>query len=42
MSNHPIVETYSRPACQYDEELNMHSCWGRASAEALRIALLIL
>jgi ubiquinone/menaquinone biosynthesis C-methylase UbiE len=34
MSN-PIVETYSRLACQYDDQLNMHSCWGRASAEAL-------
>jgi ubiquinone/menaquinone biosynthesis C-methylase UbiE len=34
MSN-PIVETYSRLAYQYDDEVNMHSCWGRAADEAL-------
>ena len=33
--SNPIVETYSRFARQYDDELNMLSCWGRASEEAL-------
>jgi ubiquinone/menaquinone biosynthesis C-methylase UbiE len=32
----PIVETYSRLAKQYDDELNMQSCWGRASEKALK------
>jgi len=31
----PIVETYSRLAQQYDDELNVHSCWGRATERAL-------
>ena len=31
----PIVETYSRLAQQYDDELNVHSCWGRAAERAL-------
>ncbi|MGA8233379.1 MAG: class I SAM-dependent methyltransferase [Candidatus Acidiferrales bacterium] len=31
----PIVETYSRLAQQYDDEFNMHSCWGRESDRAL-------
>jgi len=33
-SSNPVVDTYSRLAKQYDDELNMASCWGRASAEA--------
>ena len=33
--SNPIVETYSRLAKQYDDELNMLSCWGRASGKAL-------
>src|SRR5438128_1256766 len=31
----PIVETYSRLADRYDDELNVHSCWGRAAERAL-------
>jgi ubiquinone/menaquinone biosynthesis C-methylase UbiE len=31
----PIVETYSRLACEYDDDANFLSCWGRASARAL-------
>lgn len=31
----PIVETYSRLAQQYDDELNVSSCWGRAADRAL-------
>lgn len=30
----PIVETYSRLAQQYDDELNVRSCWGRAADRA--------
>jgi len=36
----PIVETYSRLADQYDEEVNVRSCWGRAAEEALNSILL--
>jgi ubiquinone/menaquinone biosynthesis C-methylase UbiE len=32
----PIVETYSRLADQYDDEVNVHSCWGRAAENALK------
>jgi ubiquinone/menaquinone biosynthesis C-methylase UbiE len=31
----PIVETYSRLAKTYDDDLNQHSCWGRAAEKAL-------
>ena len=31
----PIVETYSRLAEHYDDELNLHSCWGQAADKAL-------
>jgi ubiquinone/menaquinone biosynthesis C-methylase UbiE len=31
----PIVETYSRLAQQYDDDLNLHSCWGLAAEKAL-------
>ena len=31
----PIVETYSRLAEHYDDEPNLHSCWGQASDKAL-------
>jgi ubiquinone/menaquinone biosynthesis C-methylase UbiE len=31
----PIVETYSRLAEHYDDEPNLHSCWGRAANKAL-------
>ena len=31
----PIVETYSRLAHEYDEDLNVESCWGRAAQKAL-------
>jgi ubiquinone/menaquinone biosynthesis C-methylase UbiE len=31
----PIVATYSRLADRYDEESNVHSCWGRATQRAL-------
>jgi ubiquinone/menaquinone biosynthesis C-methylase UbiE len=27
----PVVETYSLLADKYDDELNLHSCWGRAT-----------
>jgi len=30
-----IVETYSRLAQEYDDDLNVHSCWGRAAEKAL-------
>lgn len=35
IASNPIVETYSRLALEYDDELNVHSCWGRAAEEAL-------
>jgi len=31
----PIVETYSRLAEHYDDEPNLHSCWGQATNKAL-------
>jgi ubiquinone/menaquinone biosynthesis C-methylase UbiE len=31
----PVVETYSRLASKYDDELNLRSCWGRAAEKAL-------
>jgi ubiquinone/menaquinone biosynthesis C-methylase UbiE len=31
----PIVETYSSLAQQYDDELNVNSCWGRGAEGAL-------
>ncbi len=31
----PIVETYSRLAEEYDGDLNVHSCWGKAADMAL-------
>jgi len=31
----PIVEAYSRLASQYDDDLNVRSCWGRAADRAL-------
>ncbi len=31
----PIVETYSRLAQKYDDDLNLQSCWGRAAERAL-------
>ncbi len=31
----PIVETYSRLAEHYDDEPNLHSCWGQAADKAL-------
>jgi ubiquinone/menaquinone biosynthesis C-methylase UbiE len=34
-TTNPIVETYSRLAEHYDDERNVHSCWGRASDKAL-------
>lgn len=33
---HVIVETYSRLASQYDDDLNIRSCWGKAADKALR------
>jgi ubiquinone/menaquinone biosynthesis C-methylase UbiE len=36
----PIVETYSQLADQYDDELNVQSCWGRAAEKALSSILL--
>lgn len=35
MVANPIVETYSRLAHEYDEDLNVQSCWGRAAQKAL-------
>ena len=37
----PIVEAYSRLAHQYDDELNIHSCWGRAADQALNAIHLV-
>jgi ubiquinone/menaquinone biosynthesis C-methylase UbiE len=34
-SANPIVETYSRLADHYDDEPNLHSCWGQAANKAL-------
>ena len=31
----PIIETYSRLAKTYDDDLNQQSCWGRAAEKAL-------
>ena len=31
----PIVETYSRLAEHYDDDPNLHSCWGQAADKAL-------
>ena len=31
----PIVETYSRLAKTYDDDLNQQSCWGLAAEKAL-------
>src|SRR5215470_16411024 len=36
MSN-PIVQAYSRLADQYDGDLNLSSCWGRAADRALAL-----
>ena len=36
MSN-PIVQTYSQLAHQYDDDLNIKSCWGRAADRALAL-----
>src|ERR1700751_5623234 len=33
-ANNPIVETYSRLAYEYDDDLNVRSCWGIATNEA--------
>ena len=33
--SNPIVETYSRLAHEYDDDLNIRSCWGRAAEKAL-------
>jgi ubiquinone/menaquinone biosynthesis C-methylase UbiE len=34
-TSNPIVETYSRLAQEYDHELNLRSCWGKAADKAL-------
>jgi ubiquinone/menaquinone biosynthesis C-methylase UbiE len=34
-SANPIVETYSRLAHEYDDDLNIKSCWGQASQKAI-------
>lgn len=39
-SPNPIVDTYSRLADQYDDELNLQSCWGRAAEKALASILI--
>lgn len=31
----PIIETYSRLAQEYDDDLNVNSCWGKAADRAL-------
>lgn len=36
MAANVIVETYSRLAREYDDDLNISSCWGRAAENALR------
>ena len=35
VATNPIVETYSRLAQEYDGDLNVHSCWGKAADQAL-------
>lgn len=35
VATNPIVETYSRLAQEYDCDLNVHSCWGKAADHAL-------
>ena len=35
VAGNPIVETYSRLAQQYDNDLNVRSCWGKAADKAL-------
>jgi ubiquinone/menaquinone biosynthesis C-methylase UbiE len=35
VASNPIVETYSRLAEEYDCDLNVHSCWGKAADQAL-------
>jgi ubiquinone/menaquinone biosynthesis C-methylase UbiE len=34
IAHNPIVDTYSRLADKYDEELNLRSCWGQAATRA--------
>jgi ubiquinone/menaquinone biosynthesis C-methylase UbiE len=34
-TTNPIVETYSRLAQEYDDDLNVRSCWGMAANKAL-------
>jgi ubiquinone/menaquinone biosynthesis C-methylase UbiE len=31
----PVVETYSRLAAEYDDDKNIHSCWGKSADRAL-------
>lgn len=38
--SNPIVATYSRLADQYDDTLNVESCWGRAARKALSAIVL--
>jgi ubiquinone/menaquinone biosynthesis C-methylase UbiE len=35
VASNPIVETYSRLAEEYDDDLNIHSCWGKSADKAL-------
>ena len=35
VASNPIIETYSRLAQEYDDDLNVHSCWGKAADGAL-------
>jgi ubiquinone/menaquinone biosynthesis C-methylase UbiE len=35
VASNPIIETYSRLAQEYDDDLNVHSCWGKAADRAL-------
>ena len=35
IAGNPVVETYSRLAQEYDDEVNVRSCWGRAAERDL-------
>lgn len=40
VASNQIVETYSRLAEQYDDDANIHSCWGKATGKALRTVII--
>jgi ubiquinone/menaquinone biosynthesis C-methylase UbiE len=36
-ATNPVVETYSRLAQEYDGDMNIHSCWGKAADKAMSL-----